>query len=307
MDSHGEISMNTAHPGLPEFDYVRPDSYIEASRFLAEHSGEAIPFMGGTDIFVRMRDGFIKQKYLVDVKGLDGANEIRFDPEAGLTLGAAVNMNRVISSPTIQKVYPLLCEAAHTVASYQLRTRATIAGNLCNASPAGDTTGACIVLDGSLIIHGIDGIRTEPLKTFFLGPGKTKLRTGDIVQAIQFPIPPSGYTARYYKLGRNAAGDLAIVGVTVLGYPDNTARSGCRFRIALASVAPVPFVPVEAERILADESLTEANIAKAAQAAMDACTPIDDVRGSARYRKYMVRNLAEKLVREVWQILRMGN
>lgn len=297
--------MNTAHPGLPEFDYIRPESLVEASRFLAEHPGEAIPFMGGTDIFVRMRDGFIKSKYLVDVKNLDDANRITFDPQVGLNLGAAVNMNRVIASPEIQQVYPLLSDAAHAVASYQLRTRATIVGNICNASPAGDTTGACIVLDGSLIVHGVDGFRTESLKTFFLGPGKTRLKPGDVVRAIQFPLPPSGYSARYYKLGRNAAGDLAIVGVTVLGYPDATAPSGYRFRIALASVAPVPLVPIEAEKILMDEAITPESISKAAQAAMDACTPISDIRGSARYRKLMVRNLTEKMIHEVWQ--KIGN
>lgn len=297
--------MNTAHPGLPEFDYIRPESLVEASRFLAEHPGEAIPFMGGTDIFVRMRDGFIKSKYLVDVKNLDDANRITFDPQVGLNLGAAVNMNRVIVSPDIQQVYPLLSDAAHAVASYQLRTRATIVGNICNASPAGDTTGACIVLDGCLLVHGVDGFRTESLKTFFLGPGKTRLKPGDVVRAIQFPLPPSGYSARYYKLGRNAAGDLAIVGVTVLGYPDATAPSGYRFRIALASVAPVPLVPIEAEKILMDEAITPESISKAAQAAMDACTPISDVRGSARYRKLMVRNLTEKMIHEVWQ--KIGN
>jgi len=297
--------MITAHPGLPEFDYIWPESLIEASKFLADHPGEAIPFMGGTDIFVRMRDGFIKSKYLVDVKCLEESDRITFDPEAGLSLGAAVNMNRVIASPEIQQVYPLLSEAAHTVASYQLRTRATVVGNLCNASPAGDTTGACVVLDGTLLVHGVDGFRTESLKTFFLGPGKTRLKPGDIVRAIQFPLPPPGYSARYYKLGRNASGDLAIVGVTVLGFPDDSAPSGYRFRIALASVAPVPLVPLEAEKILTNEPITPENIIKAARAAMDACNPISDVRGSARYRKLMVRNLTEKLIREVWQ--KIGN
>jgi len=280
---------------------VKPASLAEASRFLAEHVGEARPFMGGTDVFVRMRDGFWKEKYLVDVKGLDGMNDITFDPAAGLTIGASVNMNRVIASPEVNEHYPLLAEAAHTVASYQLRTRATIVGNICNASPAGDTIGACLVLGGSLRVHGVDGVRQEPLSTFFVGPGQTVLKPGDIVTAITFPLPPQGYAARYIKLGRNAIGDLAIVGVTALGYPDSGAPSGYRFRLALASVAPTPLVPTQAEVILAEKPITEATIAEAAQAAMEACTPIDDVRSSARYRRLMVRNLTRKAVTEVWE------
>jgi carbon-monoxide dehydrogenase medium subunit len=296
--------MVTAHPGLPEFDYVRPASLVEASHFLAAHPGEAAPFMGGTDLFVRMRDGVLKKKFLVDVKGLEGANDILFDPAGGLTLGAAVNMNRVIACREIQECYPLLAEAARSVASYQLRTRATIAGNLCNASPAGDTTGACLVYDGVLRVHGVDGFRQEPLRSFFVGPGKTVLRPGDVVTAVWFPIPPEGHAARYLKLGRNARGDLAIVGVTALGSRDPTARSGYRFRIALASVAPVPLVPTAAEALLAEGPLSEACIAQAALAAMQAASPIDDVRGSARYRKVMVRNLTRKALTEIWEKIR---
>ena len=298
--------MHTPTPGLPEFDYVKPASLPEASRFLAEHAGQARPFMGGTDTFVRMRDGFWKEKYVVDVKGLDGMNDIRFDPAGGLTLGAAVNMNRVIASPEVKAYYPVLAEAAHTVASYQLRTRATIAGNICNASPAGDTIGACLVLRARLRINGLNGVREEPLDVFFVGPGRTVLQPGDIATAVTFPLPPKGYAARYIKLGRNAIGDLAIVGVTALGYPDQSVPSGYRFRLALASVAPVPLVPAEAEAVLAGKPITEATIGEAAQAAMEACTPIDDVRGSARYRKLMVRNLTRRAITEVWEQLTTG-
>ena len=293
--------MHTPTPGLPEFDYVKLNSLAAASQFLAEHAGEARPFMGGTDVFVRMRDGVWKEKFLVDVKGLNGMNDIRYDPVTGLTIGAAVNMNRIIASPDVKKHYPLLAEAAHTVASYQLRTRATIVGNICNASPAGDTIGACLVLNGSLRVHGVDGERDEPLSTFFVGPGQTTLEPGDITTAVTFPVPPKGYGARYVKLGRNAIGDLAIVGVTALGYPDSDAPSGHRFRLALASVAPVPLVPTQAEAVLAEKLINEATIAEAAQVAMEVCTPIDDVRASARYRKLMVRNLTRRAVIEVWE------
>jgi CO/xanthine dehydrogenase FAD-binding subunit len=300
-ETAGQASVHAPTPGLPEFDYVKLTSLAAASQFLVEHAGEARPLMGGTDVFVRMRGGFWKERFLVDVKGLDGMNHITFDPAAGLTIGASVNMNQVIASPEVNQHYPVLAEAAHTVASYQLRTRATIVGNICNASPAGDTIGACLVLDGGVRVHGVDGEREEPLAKFFLGPGRTTLEAGDIVTAVTFTVPPKGYKAKYIKLGRNAIGDLAIVGVTALGYPDEGSLSGYRFRLALASVAPVPLVPVQAEAILAEKPINEATIAEAAGAAMDASTPIDDVRGSARYRKLMVRNLMRRAVTEVWE------
>jgi CO/xanthine dehydrogenase FAD-binding subunit len=299
----GKVNMITAHPGLPEFDYIKPTTLEEASTFLAQHVGEARAFIGGTDTFVRMRDGFWKDKYLVDVKSLPGMQDLTFDPARGLTVGAAVNMNRLIASPEVNKHYPVLAEAAHTVASYQLRTRATIAGNVCNASPAGDTIGACLVLDAKLCVHGIDGDRVEPLRTFFKGPGKTTLKPGDIVTAIELPLPPKGAQGKYIKLGRNAIGDLAIVGVTAFAYPDGAAASGYRFFVALASVAPTPFMPADAMSLLSEKPITAESINAAAELAMNSVTPIDDVRGSARYRKLMVRNLTRKALSDVWERL----
>jgi CO/xanthine dehydrogenase FAD-binding subunit len=290
--------MITAHPGLPEFDYIKPTTLEEASAFLAQHTDEARAFIGGTDTFVRMRDGAWQDKYLVDVKALPGMNDLKFDPAKGLTVGAAVNMNRLIASPEVNEYYPVLAEAAHTVASYQLRTRATIAGNICNASPAGDTIGSCLVLDAKVQVHGAAGNRVEPLRSFFKGPGKTVLKPGDIVTAIELPLPPKGAQGKYLKLGRNAIGDLAIVGVTAFGYPDRT-PSGYRFFVALASVAPTPLL-IDMT-LLSEKPVSEATINEAAEFAMNAVTPIDDVRGSARYRKLMVRNLTRKALLDVWE------
>lgn len=295
--------VTNTHPTLPEFEYVRPETLAEASEFLAQHANDARPFLGGTDIFVRMRDGFLKPKLLVDVKNLNGTNDLRFDPHTGLILGAAVNMNRVIAAPDVQKYYPLLAEACRSVASYQLRTRATVVGNLCNASPAGDTIGACLALGGVLHIHGTGGARQEPLAGFFLGPGKTTLKAGDIVTAVSFPLSPKGCAGTYLKLGRNKLSDLSIVGVTVLGSPDLKLPSGFRFRIVLASVAPVPLVAAEAEIYLAERAITPESIHQAALLACEMSSPIDDIRGSARYRKLMVRNLTEIALTAVWKKL----
>lgn len=295
--------MINPHPGLPELEYVKPASLKEASRFLAEHDGVARPFSGGTDSFVRLRDGILKLDFLVDIKGLEGTKELSFDPKNGLTIGAAITMNQVASHPDVIKYYPNLVEAAGSVASYQLRNRATIIGNICNASPAGDTIGTCMVLDGVLKVHGIDGMRDVPLNTFFLAPGRTVLKPGDVVVAVKLPVPPKGLVGTYKKLGRNTIGDLSIVGVTVLGYPSKETPSGYRFRIALASVAPVPFESLKAEAVLSGKKITDETITESSVAAMESVTPIDDVRGTALYRKYMVRNLTREAITEVWKKL----
>jgi len=289
-----------AHPELPEFDYIRPTTLVEASQFLAQHAGEARPLLGGTDIFVRMRDGIWHDKYLVDVKNLDGTNEIYFDPDSGLTIGAAVNMNRVMGTEAVQQHYPVLVEACRSVASYQLRTRATIVGNICNASPAGDTIGASMLYDGVLTVHAPTGIRTIPLAGFFLGPGKTVLQPGDIVTDIRYPLPPNNSSGTYIKLGRNTWSDLSIVGVTALGNPDPASASGFCLRIALASVAPRPLEVSPVREYLAVHPITVEAFKQAAELAQQACNPIDDVRGSARYRKLMVGQLTEKALAITW-------
>jgi len=290
-------------PGLPEFEYIKLASLGEASAFLAKHAGEARPFMGGTDTFVRLRDKAWHEKYLVDVKSFAGMNDISFNPQTGLTIGAAVNMNRIIHHSAVQKHYPLLAEAAISVASYQLRNRATIVGNICNASPAGDTLGASILLKGILSVHGVNGVREESLERFFHAPGKTNLKFGDIATTVHYPLPPKGAVGKYIKLNRNNNGDLAIVSVTALGYPDAETLSGFRIKLILGSVGPVPLTAPAAEAILTDAPITADSIAQAAQAAMDASTPIDDTRGTAAYRKQMVKNLTKRAVETVWEKL----
>ena len=292
-----------ARPGLPRFDYVRATTADEVVRLLQEHGEGARPFMGGTDLFVRMRDGVIRPQVVVDVKHLPGMRDVVYDEQSGLTVGAAVTMNEVARHPDIVAHYPLLAEAASAVASYQLRNRATLGGNLCNASPAADTAPATLVLEGRIVLYGPDGEREVPATEFFLGPGKTARGPAEIVTAIRFPIPPAGAAGKYLKLGRNKVGDLSIVGVAVFGYPDETASSGYRFRIGLASVAPVPLRATAAEEVLASEPPGEETFAKAAEEAMKQASPIDDIRASAAYRKAMVRSLTLRGLRAVWKQL----
>lgn len=307
-----------ARPGLPSFEYKRATTPAQVYDLLQKDKVRLL--MGGTDLLVQMRDGRLHPQMVVDVKHLPGMQEVTFDQQAGLTVGAAVTMNRLARHPDVQAHFSTLAEAAETVASYQLRNRATLGGNLCNGSPAADTAPAVLVLDGRIVLYGADpetvqrgepvepsrqcGEREVPADQFFLGPGKTAMGVGEFMTAIRFPVPPSAAVGCYLKLGRNKAGDLAIAGVAVLGFPDETAPSGYRFRIGLASVAPVPLRALAAEEVLAANPPGEKSFALAAERAMAAASPIDDVRASAAYRSAMVRALTLRGLRQVWAQLR---
>ncbi len=285
-------------PGLPFFDYVRPETAQEVSKILRANP-EARLFMGGTDVFVRMRDGVICPPMLVDIKHLPHMREIRYSASAGLRVGAAVDMNMLAKHPAMIEHYPLLVEALDSVASYQLRTRATMGGNLCNASPAADTAPSALVLEANLILQGPRGERCVPATEFFLGPGKTAMKRGEFLLRIEIPPTPKGAAGHSIKLGRNAHGDLSIVGVAALAWPNKKTKSGYRFRIALASVAPTPIRVPEAEVILSAAPLSEEVIEWAATAAMETAKPIDDVRSSAAYRKAMVHNLTKRAIESI--------
>ncbi len=289
-----------ARPGLPSFDYVRADTPDDVVRLLQAHGEAARLLMGGTDLFVQLRDGAIRPRIVVDVKHLPGMRDVVYAHHTGLTVGAAVTMNQVARHPDILAHYSVLAEAANSVASYQLRNRATIGGNLCNASPCANTAPATLVLEGRIALYGPEGEREVPAAEFFLGPGETAMQADELMMAIRFPTPPTGAVGRYLQLGRNRAGDLSIVGVAILGFPDGTAPSGYRFRIALASVAPVPLRVPEAGAVLATHPPGEDAFILAAEKAMEAASPIDDVRASAAYRRAMVRNLTLRGLREVW-------
>ena len=292
-----------ARPGLPTFDYVRASTSDEVVSLLEEHGEAAQLLMGGTDLFPGMRDGAIHPQLVVDVKHLPGMQEIAYDEAAGLTVGAAATMNQIASHPDVQIHYPLLAGAAGSVGSYQVRNRATVGGNVCNASPCADTALATVVLEGTMIHLGPDGEREVAAADFFVGPGETVLQAGEFLTAIRYPTPPMGAVGRHLKLSRNKLGDLAIVSVEVFCFPDATAASGYRFRIGLGSVAPVALRATEAEEALATNPPGERVFALAAEKAMEAASPIDDVRAGAAYRTAMVHNLTLRGLRDVWKWL----
>jgi carbon-monoxide dehydrogenase medium subunit len=297
--------MRDVSPGLPEFDYIRAESIEQVSELL-KNGKDARLLLGGTDVFVQMRDGAISSGLLIDVKHLPGLNAIKHSRDGSLTIGAAVNLNTIAINEDVVKSFAPLAEAARSVGSYQLRSRATMGGNLCNASPAADTAPAALVLESILVARGADGERRIPAQEFFTGPGQNALKDEEFITCIEIPFPPKGSAGRYLKLGRNAEGDLAIVGVAVLGYADSDAPSGYRFRMALSSVAPTPIRVPDAERILEADKISEETIAAAADAARRTAKPIDDVRSSASYRSAMVEVFARRALQAVWTGLRRG-
>jgi carbon-monoxide dehydrogenase medium subunit len=255
--------------------------------------------MGGTDLFPAMRDGVSRPEVVVDVKELAGMQDVVFGEREGLVVGAAVTMNRLASHPAVLANYPLLAEAASTVASFQVRNRATLGGNLCNASPCADTSPAVLALEGQCGLVGPAGERWVPAREFFRGPGETVIGPGEFLTAVRFPAPIPGSVSRYLKLGRCRAGDLALVGVAVLAFPNGT-ESGYQFRIALGSVAPTPKRAEAAEAYLASQPPGEESFAEAAEQAKRAASPISDVRGGAHYQQAMVGTLVLRGLREVW-------
>jgi carbon-monoxide dehydrogenase medium subunit len=294
-------------PGLPSFDYVRAREPDQVIQLLQDYRENARPLMGGTDLFPNLRDGLFRPRVLIDVKQLPGMTGIEYTPGRGLLVGAAVTMNKLASHPYVRSCYPLLAQAASSVASYQIRNRATLGGNLCNASPCADTSPATLALDARFILRGPGGERSLPASEFFLGPGQTALLPGEFMTTILFPPTPDGSAASYQKLGRCRAGDLALVGVAVLGSPDATTDSGFCFRIALGSVAPVPIRALPAEDVLASSSPGEGAFALAAREAQSVAAPITDIRGTAEYQQAMVRTLTTRALAEVWTGLKEAN
>ncbi len=284
--------MNQPHPRLPEFRYYQPKSSKEAIDFLDKHADQSRPYAGGTDCFNQVRDRRIHPQYLVDLKSIKGFREIKFDPKKGLTIGAAVRLNEIINHTKARKFYPILMEAALEVGGYQLRNRATLVGNLCNASPCGDTIGPCLAYSSKVHIVGPDGKHEVDLKDFFEGPGKTSLQPCEIVESISIPIPQSAAEGTYQSIGRNKFGDLAIAAVTVLGYVKKDTPSGYEFLLTLTAVAPTVIFADLAQDILKTKSITRDTLRQAASACGKACKSIDDIRGSAQYRRDMIQMLA---------------
>ena len=292
-----------ARPGLPDFEYMKAESVQDVFRLLKERGDEVKLLMGGTDLFVQMRDQNESAGILLDLKYLPGMKDISYNKKKGINIGAAVILNQLSAHPDVKKHYQILSQSADTVGNYQLRNRATLGGNICNASPSADMAPAALVLEGEVSLSGPDGERVLALDQFWIGPGKTALKECEFLTAVHFPNPPLGAVGRYLKLGRSKMGDLAIVGVAVLGYPDPEVPAGIRFRIGINSTAPTAYRVPQAEELLAQAPLSDEILRQASEEAMKISAPIEDVRATALYQKKMVNNLTFKGLKEVWSQL----
>lgn len=290
---------------MQPFDYILPKDHAEASALLMANDGVTRPLQGGTDFLIRARGGFVKPARVVDLKRLPGMQEIRSSADGWLVIGAACTMNQVATHPTVLAGYDLLAQACNSVASYQLRNRATIGGNCCNASPAADTAPALYCLDAVAESYGPDGARRIPIADFFVGPGRTALRPGEFLTGIHLPPAPQSARGVFNKLGRTRIGDISTVSVAVwidfeskTDQDHNTPPALRDVRIALGAVGPTPLRAPEAEAALAEDS-SPAGVRRAAALTAAAARPIDDIRASAAYRRAMVEVLARRGIETV--------
>ncbi len=296
---------------MQPFDYIIPKDFAEASALLAGGNGAVRAFQGGTDLLIRARAGAIKPRQVLDLKGLPGMCDIRSGADGWLVIGAACTMNQVAAHPLVQAHYDLLAQGCESVASYQLRNRATIGGNCCHASPAADAAPALYCLDAVAEIYGPSGTRRVPIADFFVGPGRTAMRTGEFLIAIHLPPAPASAAGVFNKLGRTKLGDISMVSAAVYAWehdteprkhgaaePTDSTRYG--WRIALGAVGPTPLRAPEAEAALATDS-SPGGVQRAADLAAAAARPIDDIRASAAYRRAMVAVLARRGIEAVLQ------
>lgn len=278
---------------MRQFDYYQPKDFAEAFELLMLPGKVVMPLAGATDIIPMAREERIAPDVVVDIKSLPGMREIK-ETEDGLLIGAAVRMSEIASSPLVREYAAVLAEGAATVGHVQVRNRATLGGNMCTASPAGDTFPALLVLEAAALLRGVDGERSVPVLEFFQGPRRTALKKGELLVGVMIP-KLAGAQGHYAKLSRRKTADLTLVGVAALAVP---AVGGYEWRLALGAVAPTPVRVREAEEILA-QGYDAAAIKKAALAAHAACSPLDDIRSSAEYRREMVVNITQRVIGKV--------
>lgn len=271
---------------LPHFEYVAARTVAEALDLWRDRPACAY-FAGGTDLLPQMRLGRRAPATIVDIKRVAGLDQIR-ETATHLVIGAAVPLAAIETHPSIRDDFPLLAECARVVGARPLRHRATLAGNICNASPAADTAVALLVLDAIVRTAGADGARELQAVDFFTGPGRTVLRPGELVTEVVLPRA-TAWRGSYLRLSRRRGMDLATVGVLVAC---SSGAEAPRHRIALSAVAPVPLRVPEAEALLDAEGAggpgRAAAISRAAEIARACCSPITDMRGTAEYRREMV-------------------
>jgi carbon-monoxide dehydrogenase medium subunit len=278
---------------MNRFAYRKAQTVEEAVALMSQEEGARV-IAGATDVLVRWRQGVWKPRYVLNIKDIPGLDEIRYRPDTGLSLGALVKVRALELDPLVRAHYPALTQAATAFAGVQIRNLATVGGNVCNASPAGDTLPALVAYDAECRLVGRDGERVLPLREFFQGPGHTALRPAELLVELRLPPPPPRTGALYIKHSPRHSMDIATVGVASI--VSLAERQGVcqQVRIALGAVAPTVIRAEAAEAVLLGHEVTAERITQAAQAAAAMVRPIDDIRGTAAHRRAMVIPLVRR-------------
>ena len=288
---------------LSGFSYKRVRTLEEAWGAAARYPEETRYLAGGTDLLVRLKKGDLRTPLLISLKGVRHLNGLTIVGES-VHIGPLTVVGELIRSEALKKRSPLLALAAAQLGSQQVRNMATVGGNLCNASPAGDLSTALLCLDAEVKIEGPEGVRSEKLADFFRGPGQTSLQPGEIMTGILVSPMEKNWTWSYQKLGSRRAMEIGIVNVA-LGL--NLEQEVCReVRIALGSVAPTPIRARKAEKRIEGKRFSTELIEEVAELSAQESDPIDDLRASGAYRREMVINLVRSGLRALCKIPGVG-
>ncbi len=279
--------------------YAAPETLDELTRLLS--GGNALIFAGGTDVMPQTRAGARQfQPYLINASRVAGLRGISREG-ARIRIGALTTVTDILESNLLSEHVPVLVEAADCFASGQVRNTATLGGNLCNASPAADLAIPLLLVDAELELssndNGAPSRRVVPISDFFVAPGKTVLKPTEILTRVIFDAPPSGFRARFIKFGTRPALDIAVVSVGVAGATANMVFAITR--VAFGAAAPTPIRGKKTEELLEGRLLVDDTILAASSAAQKDVSPISDVRGSAWYRRELVRTLTERALHDV--------
>jgi CO/xanthine dehydrogenase FAD-binding subunit len=279
---------------MKDITYAAPKTVADAAALLNDKGERARILAGGTDVIVQVREGRRDIDALVDIKHIPDVNELSYDPAKGLVIGAAVPCCLIYEHAAIAKAYPGLIDAASLIGGIQIQSRATLGGNLCNASPAADSTPVMIALEGTCDIAGPKGTRSVPIEQFCVGPGRNCLQRGELLVRLRFPAPKKQSGAAYLRFIPRNEMDIAVVGVGVAVQLDAAKAKCVSARISLGAVAPTPLLVADAAAALVGTPLDEAAFAKAATLAQAAAKPISDMRGDADYRRHLVGVLVKR-------------
>jgi carbon-monoxide dehydrogenase medium subunit len=277
---------------MPNLSFTAPTTVDEAVRMLAGSAGLAKPLSGGTDLLVQLRSGRMRPETIVDLKRIPGLIGIR--EEAGeFVIGGATPGNVVFENEALQKAWPGIVEGLDLIGSQQIQGRASLAGNLCNASPAADSVPALIAAHATCVIAGPNGRRTAMVEAIVTGPGRTSLEKGEFVVEFHVPKPKPHQSDAYLRFIPRTEMDIAVVGCAVNVTLDGNGVCADA-RVVLGAVAPTQIVCGEAAKALIGHRLDEPTMAALDAAAGRACNPITDKRGTIEYRIKVAGVLARR-------------